>query len=579
MSSFSAKGLTNKGRALQAKAQAGVELVYTKAVIGDGNLGNQSIGPLTNVISAKKTYPLTRFNYTGNMASIGFDLTNQDVTTGFYFREIGIFATDPDEGEILYWYANAGDTDDYIPPGGGSDVIEKTFDVLVFVGSSVNVSAVINESLIYATVEGLEEAMQTAKDYTDSKFSQIIIQDASTTQKGVVQLSNSTTSTSQTLAATAKAVSDARQAAISAAATDATTKANTAETNAKNQADAKFRTPAQINRANLLKNSSGLMDFQHWTKVTPGWTVYTNPTVGRFFSQDGAVASGQYAVLDSEVIGVFPGPHYLQAMFHTSNSGPNAIVTIEIKNAANDQTINSIPADTNTWWHRKSSAINIPTGVSAIKIRLVVSNYPGGSNIGFSRIGFYEGSADIPYTQEFDIRALYEQNEVVKQSGVDAKNGIVGAINAKGGSASTSDTWPTLIDKVNTIQTGPKYATGTVSRTTTQHKFTLPNGDPAYDRFKITVTGLSFRPNRIIVYSQGSPDRSVIGIYDRGSLSAGGYSFTKLFEAFTVSTYRLFENSANGGVDEAWVSDQGFQLPMYSTNTANSTITWEAFRV
>lgn len=217
MSSFSAKGLTNKGRALQAKAQAGVELVYTKAVIGDGNLGNQSIGPLTNVISAKKTYPLTRFSYTGNMASVGFDLTNQDVTTGFYFREIGIFATDPDEGEILYWYANAGNTDDYIPPGGGSDVIEKTFDVLIFVGTSVNVSAVINESLIYATVEALEDAIQTAKNYTDLKFSQIVIQDASTTQKGVSQLSNSTTSTSQTMAATPKAVNDARQAAITAA--------------------------------------------------------------------------------------------------------------------------------------------------------------------------------------------------------------------------------------------------------------------------------------------------------------------------------------------------------------------------
>jgi hypothetical protein len=217
MSSFSAKGLTNKGRALQAKAQAGVELVYTKAVIGDGNLGNQSIGPLTNVISAKKTYPLTRFSYTGNMASVGFDLTNQDVTTGFYFREIGIFATDPDEGEILYWYANAGNTDDYIPPGGGSDVIEKTFDVLIFVGTSVNVSAVINESLIYATVEALEDAIQTAKNYTDLKFSQIVIQDASTTKKGVSQLSNSTTSTSQTMAATPKAVNDARQAAITAA--------------------------------------------------------------------------------------------------------------------------------------------------------------------------------------------------------------------------------------------------------------------------------------------------------------------------------------------------------------------------
>ncbi|WKL00295.1 hypothetical protein Q0F98_24535 [Paenibacillus amylolyticus] len=40
------------------------------------------------------------------------------------------------------------------------------------------------------------------------------------------------------------------------------------------------------------------------------------------------------------------------------------------------------------------------------------------------------------------------------QSGVDAKNGIVGAINAKGGSASTSDAWPTLVSKINGIEQG-----------------------------------------------------------------------------------------------------------------------------
>ncbi|WP_418040758.1 tail fiber protein [Paenibacillus xylanilyticus] len=39
----------------------------------------------------------------------------------------------------------------------------------------------------------------------------------------------------------------------------------------------------------------------------------------------------------------------------------------------------------------------------------------------------------------------------LKKSGVDAKNGIVGAINAKGGSASTSDSWSTLAAKVQAL--------------------------------------------------------------------------------------------------------------------------------
>lgn len=65
----------------------------------------------------------------------------------------------------------------------------------------------------------------------------IEIPDGSTTQKGIVQSSNNTTGTSQTLVATEKAVNDARQAAITAAATDASTKASAAEANAKTYAD------------------------------------------------------------------------------------------------------------------------------------------------------------------------------------------------------------------------------------------------------------------------------------------------------------------------------------------------------
>lgn len=61
----------------------------------------------------------------------------------------------------------------------------------------------------------------------------IEIPDGSRTQKGIVQSSNSTTGTSQTLVATEKAVNDARVAAISAASTDATNKSNAVQSYAR----------------------------------------------------------------------------------------------------------------------------------------------------------------------------------------------------------------------------------------------------------------------------------------------------------------------------------------------------------
>ncbi|MCY7486427.1 tail fiber protein [Paenibacillus alvei] len=174
MSSFGAKGLTNKGISLQAKAQAGTELKYTKFVLGDGHLAGQSIATLTNVISAKKPADVTRLKMTPpSQVKIGFILSNQDVTSGFYFRELGLYAMDPDEGEILYWYANSGETADYIPPKGGSDVIAKNFDALVFVGQTANVTAIINESMVYATHDDVAKVLADSKAYTDQKVKDI----------------------------------------------------------------------------------------------------------------------------------------------------------------------------------------------------------------------------------------------------------------------------------------------------------------------------------------------------------------------------------------------------------------------
>ncbi|WP_249435713.1 tail fiber protein [Paenibacillus sp. Marseille-Q4541] len=227
------KSLTNKGIALQAKAQAGRELRYTRFVIGDGRLSGQLLPTMTNVISQKKTIPVTKLQMRPpNEAIVGFSLSNQDVTAGFYFRELGLFAMDPDEGEILYLYANAGETADYIPPAGSDDVIQKSFDTLAFVGQAQNVTANIDHSLVYVTHPELAEAIAGVK---------IEVPDASLTKKGITQLSNATNGTRENVAATEKAVKTAYDKGAKAE-TDAATaqaRAATAESNAKAYTDAR----------------------------------------------------------------------------------------------------------------------------------------------------------------------------------------------------------------------------------------------------------------------------------------------------------------------------------------------------
>ncbi|KAA9003994.1 hypothetical protein F4V43_11325 [Paenibacillus spiritus] len=151
MAAFGGMTLTNKGLVLQGKAQAGTPLNYTRIAVGDGSLSGQSIPALNSLISPKKSLPVTRLQIQPpNKAVIGTVLRNAEMTSGFYFREVGVFAQDPDAGEILYAYANAGTSAEYIVPGGGSDVIEKAFNCIVAVGTAANVTAVIDESLVFA---------------------------------------------------------------------------------------------------------------------------------------------------------------------------------------------------------------------------------------------------------------------------------------------------------------------------------------------------------------------------------------------------------------------------------------------
>lgn len=168
--------LTNKGRNLQAKAETGVRLNYTRMAIGDGQLAGQSIPTLNKLISEKKSLPITKLRIqTQGRAVIGAVLSNQDITTGFYFREIGVFAQDPDEGEILFCYGNSGTNAEYIPPTGGADLVEKSIDAIVIVGTATNVTATIDSSLVYATQDDVRDAEGRAKKYTDDKVASLVI--------------------------------------------------------------------------------------------------------------------------------------------------------------------------------------------------------------------------------------------------------------------------------------------------------------------------------------------------------------------------------------------------------------------
>lgn len=161
MGAFGGLILTNKGKILQSKAQTGIQLNYTRIAMGDGDLGSTAILALNSLIREKKSLSISKLKVLSDgKATVGGTWSNSDLTEGFYFREIGVFAMDPDVGEILYCYGNSGALAEYIPPS-GTDIIERSLDITTIVGNASNVTATIDSSLIYASTADLQILEQT----------------------------------------------------------------------------------------------------------------------------------------------------------------------------------------------------------------------------------------------------------------------------------------------------------------------------------------------------------------------------------------------------------------------------------
>lgn len=145
MAAFINNDITTAGLIVLAKGVAGQKINYTKIVLGDGYLEEgQTPRTLTGVVSPKATVDITKLKINGDgTVAVGGIFTNGDETDGFYYRELGLYAEDPDPevGEVLYCYGNCGDLAEWIPPSGGATIVEKTIDIVTAIGTATNVTA------------------------------------------------------------------------------------------------------------------------------------------------------------------------------------------------------------------------------------------------------------------------------------------------------------------------------------------------------------------------------------------------------------------------------------------------------
>lgn len=154
MANFDRRGMTQAGINLMGKAIGGATIQFTKFVLGDGEMTGEILD-LQGVVSPKQNVDVTRIERNDNQCTVGGELLTKSVKQGFFWRECGLYAMDPDVGEILYNYAYS-TKPDYIASSDSGMMEEILVSMIATVGSNTNVEVTIDSSMVFVTNKQFE---------------------------------------------------------------------------------------------------------------------------------------------------------------------------------------------------------------------------------------------------------------------------------------------------------------------------------------------------------------------------------------------------------------------------------------
>lgn len=143
-------------------------LIFTRIALGDGTLTeSESIENLTALKHPMAQNSVQAINSRGNgEIDVVATISNTSVTSGFYARELGVFAKVGDTGtEKLFAYTNAGAQASYTPAGTSLD--EKLITVTFYIGNDVNVKINLNSQL-YITQAALDAHNSATNAHQDA---------------------------------------------------------------------------------------------------------------------------------------------------------------------------------------------------------------------------------------------------------------------------------------------------------------------------------------------------------------------------------------------------------------------------
>jgi len=157
MAEFSSFVIQPKGHALMSKLIAGTGTCNFSAIrTSSTTYTQQQLEALTALTNIKQSADISSISRINNVSvNIKGALNNTALVTGYTVNTIGLYAIDPDEGEILYAVARAIQAG-YMPPYNGITSSGILFDFVITVGNAENVTVIVNPAAVATQADVIE---------------------------------------------------------------------------------------------------------------------------------------------------------------------------------------------------------------------------------------------------------------------------------------------------------------------------------------------------------------------------------------------------------------------------------------
>lgn len=149
MAEFKKVVITKDGQALMAKLMSGAGTAeFTKIAVSSTTYSDSQLENLTSLAGIKQEAEISKVTRNNNVSvQVEGAISNIDVTVGYYMQTLGLYARDPQKGEILYAVTNAS-VAGYMPPFNDRTPSGAYFKLVTTIGNADNVTLQVDPAAV-----------------------------------------------------------------------------------------------------------------------------------------------------------------------------------------------------------------------------------------------------------------------------------------------------------------------------------------------------------------------------------------------------------------------------------------------